>query len=353
MPSEPKQLQNSQVLLQVAQKLLALASLDERINCIMNTLRECLGWDRGWLGLVDKEAAVLRKVAWFGEKVPSEVIMDVIPLDPSIQNPALFSVFQKKPIAVNDPLNDPRCGDFRDGLVALGTKCFVDVPILVRGEAIGVIGVDRTKEPVDITTEDVELVTAFASLAGLAIENARLYDHARELSLTDDLTGLHNRRFLRKELARELARCSRSGQPLSILMADVDKLGDVNDRFGHWAGDEVLKRLGQAISLVIRLSDVAVRYGGDEFVVLLPSGDAEAAYGVAKRITQSIAKLAPMRDEVQCTVSIGIASHPNDGITLDRLLIAADEAMLHAKRAGGNQICVSPSGGVTNPVQQE
>ena len=339
MQSEPKQLHHSQVLLQAAQKLLALASLDERIDCIMNTLQECLGWDRGWLGLVDKEAAVLRKVAGFGEKVSPQVAMDVIPLDPTIQNPALFCVFQKKPIVVDDPLNDPRCHDFRDGLVALGTKCFVDVPILVHGEIIGVIGFDRTKEPVDITTEDVELVAAFASLAGLAIENARLYDHARELSLTDDLTGLHNIRFLKKELARELARSSRSGQPLSILMVDVDKLKYVNDRFGHQAGDELLKNLGQAISLVIRLSDVVTRYGGDEFVVLLPSTEAEAAYEVAKRITQSIARLAPIHGEVQPTISIGIASYPDDGVTPDQLLHAGDEAMFQAKLVGGNQIC--------------
>lgn len=338
MKSEAKQLHPSEVLLQAAYRLLALASLDKRIDCIMETLQESLGWDHGWLGLVDKEAGVLRKTACFGEKVPPEVIMNVIPLDPSIQNPALFSIFEKKPIVVDDPSNDLRCHGFRDSIVALGIKCFVDAPILVHGEVAGVICVGRTKEPVVFTAADVELLMAFASLAGLAIENAHLYERARELSLTDELTGLPNIRFLREQITRELARSQRSGQPLSILMVDVDKLKCVNDRFGHQVGDELLKSVGQAIRLVLRLSDVVVRYGGDEFVVLLPAVDAEAAYGVAKRMAQSIAKLAPVKGEIAATVGIGIASYPKDGGTHDEVLRAADEAMLQTKQAGGNHI---------------
>jgi len=352
MDSEPRHIRDSQLLLHAVQKLLAVASLNERIGCIMKSLQECLAWDRGWLGLVDKENGVLRGMAWFGENMPPEVVMNVIPLDPSIKNPALFPVFEKKPIIVDDPLNDPRCRDFRDGLAALGTKHFVIVPILVRDEAIGVIGVDRTEEPAGFNSEEVELIGAFAGLAGLAIENARLYDLARELSLIDDLTGLHNIRFLREQLARELARSRRSEQPLSILMIDVDDLKYVNDRFGHRAGDKLLKRLGQAIGRVIRLSDIVVRYGGDEFVVLLPAATAEAAYEVAKRVAHSIAKLAPIQGELQATVSTGIASYPEDGVTQDELLHAADEAMFRAKKAGGNRICKSASGEVHNPVSR-
>lgn len=228
----------------------------------MKSLQKCLAWDRGWLALVDKEARVLRGTAWFGKNVPPELAIDEIPLDLGMQNPALLPVFKKKPIVVDDPLNDPRCRDVRDVLAALGTKCLVSVPILVRDEVIGVIGVDRTGESPGFTTEDVELVLGFASLAGLAIENARLYDRARELSLINDLTGLHNIRFLREQLARELPRSQRSGQPLSILMIDVDDLKEVHDRFGHRAGDKLLKRLGQAIRRVVQLYDVVVRYGG-------------------------------------------------------------------------------------------
>jgi diguanylate cyclase (GGDEF)-like protein len=352
MDSEPRHIRDSQILLHAVQNLLAVASLEERISCIMKSVQECLAWDRGWLGLVDKENGVLRGMAWFGEHVPPKVVMNVIPLDPSIKNPALFPLFEKKPIIVDDPLNDPRCCDFRDDLAALGTKHFVIVPILVRDEAIGVIGVDRTEDPAGFNSEEVELIGAFAGLAGLAIENARLYDLARGLSLTDDLTGLHNIRFLREQMARELARSRRSEQPLSILMIDVDDLKYVNDRFGHRAGDKLLKRLGQAIGRVIRLSDIVVRYGGDEFVVLLPAATAEGAYEVAKRVAYSIAKLAPIHGELQATVSTGIALYPEDGVTQDELLHAADEAMFRAKKAGGDRICRSASGEVHNPVSR-
>jgi diguanylate cyclase (GGDEF)-like protein len=347
---DPHQLQ---VLFQTARKLLALASLEERIDCIMKSLQERLAWDRGWLGLVDREAGVLRGIAWFGENVPPEVVMNVIPLDHGIQNPALFAVFEKRPIVVDDPWNDPRCRDSREGLAALGTKCFVDVPIRVREEVIGVIGVDRTGELAGFTTEDVEFLVAFASLAGLAIENACLYDRAKELSFIDDLTGLHNIRFLREQMAREMARAYRSGDPLSILMIDVDDLKEVNDRFGHRAGDELLQALGRSISSVIRVSDIVARYGGDEFVVLLPAASAEGAYHAAKRVAQSIAKLAPIHGEVQATVSIGIASYPEDAVTHDQLLQAADEAMFRAKRAGGNQVWKSTVGEADTLLQRD
>lgn len=346
---KPNQLQ---VLLQTARKILALASLEERIDCIMKSLQERLAWDRGWLGLVDREAGVLRGMAWFGENVPPEVVMNVVPLDPGIQNPALFAVFEKRPIVVDDPWNDPRYRDSREDLAALGTKCFITVPIHVREEVIGVIGVDRTGEFAGFTTEDVEFLVAFASLAGLAIENACLYDRAKELSLIDDLTGLHNIRFLREQMARELARAHRSGDPLSILMIDVDDLKEVNDRFGHRAGDKLLKALGQSISSVIRVSDIVARYGGDEFVVLLPAASAEGAYQAAKRVAQSIAKLAPINGEVQATVSIGIASYPEDAVTHGQLLQAADEAMFRAKRAGGNQIWKSATSEADTPSSE-
>lgn len=344
MDSEPQHLHDAQVLLRTAQKLLAVASVDERVDCVMKSLQECAAWDRGWLGLVDKEAGVLQGTAWFGENVPREVGMKGNPLDAGIRNPALFPVFEKKPIITDEPLEDPRCRDCRDSLAVLLTKGFVIVPILVRNEVIGVIGVDKMKEPAGFTAEDVELLEGFAGLAGLAIENARLFDRARELSVTNDLTGLYNIRFLREQMTRELARCQRSAQPLSILMVDVDDLKYVNDRFGHRAGDELLTTVGRAIRSVLRPSDVVTRYGGDEFVVLLPEATREAAYRVAKRIAQSIAELTPIHGEVKTTVSIGIALYPSDGATQDQLFHRADEAMFQAKRAGGNRIFGTATG---------
>lgn len=350
MDSERSKLHNSQRLFDATERLLASTSVSEQIDCIMKSLQECFAWDRGWLGLIHKDADILQGVAWFGENVPPEVVMNVIPLEKGIQNPALFPVFEKKPIVVDDPLNDPRCSDFRDRLAALGTKCFVNVPILGRDEVVGVIGVDRTKEALGFTPEDVELVSAFASLAGLAIENARLYERAIELSVTDDLTGLHNTRFLREQMARELASSQRSGQPLSILMVDVDDLKHVNDRFGHLAGDELLTGVGRAIRSVLRPSDVVTRYGGDEFVVLLPETTGQAAHKVAERIAQSIADLSPTHGEVQATVSIGIALYPSDGATQDELFHRADGAMLEAKRVGGNRIRRAATGGSNEPA---
>ena len=338
MDAKEQSSHDTQVLVRAAQKLLAKATLEERLGCIRESLRECLGWDRGWLGLVDREAGVLRTRDCYGEDVPPGVILDEIPLDETIKNPALAPLFEKKPVLVTDPLHDPRCQDFKEGIIALETKCFATVPILIRDEVIGAIGVDRVGERASFTSEDIELLVGFASLAGLALENARLYDRAKELSLTDEVTELHNIRFFRDQLTRELVRARRRREPVSLFFIDVDQLKEVNDRFGHRAGDRLLKELGHTMRSAVRASDIVARYGGDEFVVLSPSVDGRTAYEIARRIVDLIAKLSPVGGEIQPTVSVGIASYPEDATDEEQLFQVADAAMFRAKKAGGNTI---------------
>jgi diguanylate cyclase (GGDEF)-like protein len=335
---------NMEALYHAAERLLVTCSLQDKLNLVMDLLQQCLAWDRGWLGLMEKERGALRGKACFGKNIPPEYALHEIPADPALKNPALTAIFEKRAVVVKDPLKDPRCDDCKDRLVALSSKCFLIVPLILRGDATGVIGVDRIGERFDFSDDDVELLTGFANLAALAIENARLYDEAKELSLTDELTGLRNIRYFREHLRQEIARASRTRQPLSVALLDVDNLKVVNDSFGHRAGDALLTKIGYGLQSCLRSSDVIARYGGDEFVILFHGVDSKLARISAKRCLESIRQLPPVGQGVKVTVSIGIASFPVEASGEEELLHKADALCYEAKKAGGNQIWIAFAG---------
>ncbi len=170
--------------------------------------------------------------------------------------------------------------------------------------------------------------------------NARL----REWAIRDGLTGLYNHRHFQELLRTEMARARRYGQPLGCLMLDIDHFKQVNDTYGHPLGDEVLKRLAATLTDVAREVDIIARYGGEEFVVILPNTDREGACRLAERIREAVAaRTVEFEGEpVRTTVSIGVATHHDPGVSDERELIKrADNALYHAKRNGRDQVCVS------------
>ncbi|HXI01974.1 MAG TPA: diguanylate cyclase [Candidatus Saccharimonadales bacterium] len=179
---------------------------------------------------------------------------------------------------------------------------------------------------------------------GVMMRIRRAEDEARQASLTDSLTGLHNRRFLHHRLDEELSRSERHGVPLSAVMLDLDHFKKINDSHGHAVGDNALRDVAAILRKHIRKSDIAVRYGGEEFVLVLFSTDAEAARMVAERVRADVEQLAVRHagGEVHLTVSVGIASFPENGIkTVDDLMRRADEALYKAKGAGRNMVCLA------------
>nr|WP_232050409.1 diguanylate cyclase [Actinoplanes sp. OR16] len=192
--------------------------------------------------------------------------------------------------------------------------------------------------------EDTDLRTlrTFAGQAGIAVHNVRVHEEAQRLSLTDPLTGLWNYRYLREVLRREVERASRFGRMLTVLVLDLDHFKEVNDTYGHAAGDLVLGEFARRIRLGLREVDVAFRQGGEEFVVLLPETDAYGGVIVAERLGAAVREwpvpIDPRRpdlaDRISITVSIGIAVFPEHGSTAQEVLDAADEALYAAKNAG-------------------
>jgi diguanylate cyclase (GGDEF)-like protein len=184
-----------------------------------------------------------------------------------------------------------------------------------------------------------------AYLAGVyANSERRVRARVLELSQTDPLTGLFNRGHLFPTLEQEIQRTRRSGRGFCVLMIDLDGLKAINDSLGHLRGDDVLRGVGRVITGSIRAVDSAYRYGGDEFLILLPETEFIGAYVVAEKIREGVEQISEslVTDPASTSVSIGLVSHPEDGSSTEELMVAADRAMYQAKSLGKNQISGNP-----------
>ncbi len=207
---------------------------------------------------------------------------------------------------------------------------------------IAVVGVNLT----------AMILLAYVAMV-IAREQRRSRDAAIRLSTIDPLTGLFNRGFFFAALEREIARSARSGRGFCLLMMDLDELKTINDRLGHFHGDRVLRAVGEVVTAGVRRIDTAARYGGDEYVVLLPETDPTGAFVLAEKIRLGVHEMTlELPDEApQPSLSIGVVSYPDDGNTADELMISADGAMYRSKRAGKNRVTGVPMAEVTPTTQ--
>jgi two-component system cell cycle response regulator len=218
---------------------------------------------------------------------------------------------------------------------------------LFRGERfMGVLALYGRSLPDPFEEDDLDTLGSFAAQASVAIENVLLHQEAQRLSITDGLTGVWNRRYLALTLAKEIERAQRFERPLSVLMVDIDHFKDVNDAHGHLRGDEVLVELSRRMLSRIRGEiDTLARFGGEEFVIVLPETPREGARVVANKLRRAVRTKAFISDggpEVRVTVSIGVAVFPEDGSSVEELLQAADVAMYKAKRRGRDRVETPP-----------
>ena len=224
--------------------------------------------------------------------------------------------------------------------VAIRAPATVEDPLLPGESTPATLGVLALYDRVggdDFDDADLHTLRTFAGQAGVAVHNVRVHEEAQRLSLTDPLTGLWNYRYLRESLRREVERASRFGRMLAVLVLDLDHFKEVNDTYGHAAGDAVLGEFARRIRIGLREVDVAFRQGGEEFVVLLPETDAYGGAIVAERLGAAVRDLPVSvdgRGEIPVTVSIGVAVFPEHGETVQEVLAAADDALYAAKAAG-------------------
>jgi diguanylate cyclase (GGDEF)-like protein/putative nucleotidyltransferase with HDIG domain len=226
----------------------------------------------------------------------------------------------------------------RDQLAAseLGLLC----PIKSQDRLIAIIALGKKKSDGIYSHEDLELVMSMANQASTIIENAQLYSQAVIRANTDGLTGLYNHRHFHERLDHEIARGSRFGTTFSLIMLDIDLFKAYNDIHGHLAGDEILRRIAICIETSIRSIDIAFRYGGEEFTIILPEARLEDAYKVAERIRKTIAAKTSSKAP-PITASLGVANWPIDGVMKEEIISFADAALYRAKQTGRNRTCMS------------
>jgi diguanylate cyclase (GGDEF)-like protein len=213
---------------------------------------------------------------------------------------------------------------------------------LQAGELLGLVGAGRD-EP--FSPEEAELFRIFALQGEAALKNVLLFEEVKSLAIRDGLTGLYNNRHFREVLTHQVEVSRRYGWPLSLLFLDIDKFKNINDTFGHPEGDLVLKAMARFLQSHVRLADVLCRYGGEEFVVLLPQTASNQALLLAERLREGIAAtpLPLSRGEIHITVSIGLSSL-TPATSGEELVKAADAALYKAKQSGRNRVCGCEAG---------
>jgi diguanylate cyclase (GGDEF)-like protein len=222
------------------------------------------------------------------------------------------------------------------------------LPLVVSGKTVGLVEL-VSREPRQFTEYELDTSVTMSNQAGAVLENARLVDQLRRAADIDQVTAVHNHRYLQERLKQELARSGRARSPLAVLMIDLDGFKGINDRFGHADGDKVLRSIAAGIKFAVRSNDIVARYGGDEFVVLMPDTPEMAARVVADRVVTGIRnRRHAMHDgtEVGVGASAGLAVFPDDARTPQALLRAADAAMYSVKRAGGSAVRRAAPGAV-------
>lgn len=219
-----------------------------------------------------------------------------------------------------------------------GIRSIIYLPLFSKGEGIGSLIIGSCNADA-YTSSQTLLLERLAKQISTSVANAQLYAKAEQRARIDDLTGLYNRRHFDEILVHEIDRHARYGSELSLIFIDLDSFKAYNDSMGHIAGDKLLTKIGNSLFTAIRNIDVAFRYGGDEFAILMPQTNVEDGYAAAERIRKTIAD-DPVHQQHSVTLSLGLASWPADGLTADHIVNAADKALYHAKRTGGNRTCL-------------
>ncbi len=254
----------------------------------------------------------------------------------------LWVMRQAQPLLVEDPLHDFRFPQMTSQKVGRPLGALLAVPLMSEHRLLGVLRVESTR-PHGLGPDELRLVRIVGDLASLGIENAYLYHRMAELAMMDDLTGLMVRVYFQKRLTEELARAAHFEKPLSLLLIDIDHFKVYNDTFGHSSGDKLLRHVAQFMSRVCRPGEIAARFGGEEFVFLLSGVDAQEAAVRAEWIRSQVeaSSVELRRSLTRTTVSIGVATFPKDGATVDSLLQRSDERLYRAKTSGRNRVCTS------------
>jgi diguanylate cyclase (GGDEF)-like protein len=315
---------------EIGKALTSSLDLKEILNIVMDKISELLR-PRNWsLLLLDVEKGELRFEIVVGEGSESLKALR-LKLGEGV---AGWVAREKTPVLIPDVTGDARFSRKGDAASMFTTRSIVCVPMVTRGRCLGVIELVNNVEDGCFGEEDLLVLTTLADYTAIAVENAIFFKKVEELTVTDDLTKLNNARFLHARLDYEMERAKRNKSDLSMIFLDLDYFKDVNDTYGHVRGSALLTEVARLILASIRKTDMACRYGGDEFIVLMPDTPKKSALQVAEKIRGALRDAVLLSGDglnLRLTGSFGVASFPQDAGDKEGLIHMADNAMYRVK----------------------
>ncbi|MFH1061605.1 MAG: diguanylate cyclase [Candidatus Omnitrophota bacterium] len=329
-----------ETMLQIGHAMSSILNLDELATFIVNKITLVLKAKICSLMLIDQddETLVIKAAVGLDEAI---IKTTRIKLGQSISG---WVAQHGEPVLISNIEDDIQFG--RANLPKYETKSLLCIPLKVKDNILGVINVaDKTMSIQEniFTEEDMHFLAVICNYAAIAVENALLYGEVKNLAITDGLTGLFNHRYFQTNITSEVIRVHRYPRPLSLIMFDIDYFKTFNDTYGHPMGDLVLSEIAKAIKKNVRKVDIACRYGGEEFAVILPETKINEAILVAEKIRTSVEKMRfntgqGIKKE-KVTVSGGVAQFKS-GMSKEDFVRCADDSLYKAKNEGKNKICV-------------
>lgn len=325
------------MLREIGKALTSTLDVDEILSLIMDYIGRFYRPDDWSLLLVDQSCEELYFALAVGN-VSEKIKGKRLPMGHGI---AGWAAQQAETVVIRDAYADSRFTPAFDTETGFKTESIVCIPMISKNQTLGVIEIVNVPQGL-LDEEAIQTLEALADFAAIAIENARHVRRIEQMSIHDDWTQLYNARHMYTILNEEMERYTVEGKPFSLIFFDMDHFKQVNDRYGHLVGAGLLRKVGDLLLELSRPGDRAVRYGGDEFVLILPNTDKAVALGVAMNLCQALRERVFFEDEgydIRVTASFGVATVPDDGRSRDEIIKMADTAMYHVKEHDRDGIC--------------
>jgi diguanylate cyclase (GGDEF)-like protein/PAS domain S-box-containing protein len=320
-----RQAKEIKVLNNIARIISSSLQIEEVFDAFANEMEKLIAFDRLSVAFLDESGSYLRIFA-SGARTDSGWGMES--LIPLVGTGPGWVVLNERHFIHDDTKANPKFIEDQF-LHEDGIRSYILLPLESRRRVVGTFGLGSRK-PATFSDKDLPLLTQLSKQISVAIENVKLYQQTKETSILDDVSSLFNFRYFHQALERELKLTSRHKSRLSLLFIDLDNFKIINDTHGHLRGSKVLREVGFLLRAAIRETDIAARYGGDEFVVILPDTDAEHAHRLGERMRQLILKSTYLKEEginSRLGASIGLSTFPTEAPTKDELIQLADERM--------------------------
>jgi len=329
------------ILYEISLAIAAGVGLEKTTQAVFRQLKKVVPTDLFFLALYEKQE---KMISYFMYQADAKRI-DIEPFY-LVQRPSLTRYVIQKSETVYIPDFKAEDSEVKEEDVirvpGFDNRSFLGIPLILRSEVIGVLSV-QSADPNAYNARQIRLVETIAQQATIAMDNAKLFEKMQEMAITDGLTGLYNRRYFYMILNNEIERVKRYSSQLSLVMIDIDHFKKVNDKLGHLAGDEVLQSIAEVCKQLLRQSDNMFRYGGEEFMIVLPETAQEEALKVAERIRETVADMTfeTKKGGVKITISLGVSQYDADEFSDPNIFIeSADQTLYAAKQAGRNCVRV-------------